>query len=103
ACLTNDSNLAHTNPATWYAVEMEAEDGSMHVAGVSFAGLPWVILGQNRHVAWGATTTYFDQADVFLEELNAAGTHVMYDGEEVELLTYDIQIGDDVTTAKVVP
>lgn len=103
ALLTNDPHLAHTNPATWYAVEMEAEDGSMHVAGVSFAGLPWVILGQNRHVAWGATTTYFDQADVFLEELNAAGTHVMYDGEEVELLTYDIQIGDDVTTAKVVP
>lgn len=103
ALLSNDPHLAHTNPATWYAVEMEAEDGSMHVAGVSFAGLPWVILGQNKQVAWGATTTYFDQADVFLEELNEAGTHVIYDGEEVELLTYDIQIGDDVTTAKVVP
>lgn len=101
--LSNDPHLAHTNPATWYAVEMEAEDGSMHVAGVSFAGLPWVILGQNKDIAWGATTTYFDQADVFLEDLNADGTHVIYDGQEVELLTYDITVGDKTVTAKVVP
>lgn len=101
--LANDPHLAHTNPATWYAVEMEAEDGSMHVAGVSFAGLPWVILGQNKDIAWGATTTYFDQADVFLEDLNDEGTHVMYDGNEVELLTYTITIGENEHTAKVVP
>lgn len=103
ALLANDPHLAHTNPATWYAVEMEAEDGSMHVAGVSFAGLPWVILGQNNDIAWGATTTYFDQADVFLEDVNEAGTHVTYDGADVELLTYDIVIGDTTHTAKVVP
>lgn len=103
ALLANDPHLSHTNPATWYAVEMEAEDGSMHVAGVSFAGLPWVILGQNNDIAWGATTTYFDQADVFLEDVNEAGTHVTYDGGEVELLTYDIVIGDTTHTAKVVP
>jgi penicillin amidase len=92
ALLSNDPHLGHTNPATWYLVEMEAGDDSMHVAGVSFAGLPWVVLGQNEHIAWGATTTYFDQADVYLETLNAAGDAVIFDGEEVPLLTYDTSI-----------
>jgi len=103
ALLSNDPHLSHTNPATWYAVEMEAEDGSMHVAGVSFAGLPWVILGQNKDIAWGATTTYFDQADVFLEDLNEDGTHVTYEGQEVELKTYTIKVGSQEHVAKVVP
>lgn len=107
ALLSDDPHLGHTNPATWYVVEMEAEDGSMHVAGVSFAGLPWVILGQNEHLAWGATTTYFDQADVFLETLTPDGNKVIYDGEEVELLTYDLTMTAGTTTiagtAKIVP
>lgn len=89
ALLSDDPHLGHTNPATWYIVEMRAADDSMHVAGVSFAGLPWVILGQNDTLAWGATTTYFDQADVYLEELSEDGTKVKFNGEEVPMLTYD--------------
>lgn len=107
ALMSDDPHLGHTNPATWYVVEMEADDGSMHVAGVSFAGLPWVILGQNKDIAWGATTTYFDQADVFLETLSSDGNSVEYEGGEVELLTYDLKMtsGKRVYsgTAKVVP
>lgn len=107
ALLSDDPHLGHTNPATWYIVEMRADDGSMHVAGVSFAGLPWVILGQNENLAWGATTTYFDQADVYLEELSADGTKVKFNGEEVAMLTYDtsLTIKDKVYpgTAYVVP
>jgi penicillin amidase len=47
---------------------------SRGLAGVSFAGLPGIILGQNEHIAWGATTTYFDMADVYQETLAAEGT-----------------------------
>ena len=87
--LSDDPHLGHTNPATWYIVEMEAADDSLHVAGVTFAGLPWVILGQNEDIAWGATTTYFDQADVYLETLNDDCDAVIFNGEEVPMLPYD--------------
>lgn len=89
ALLSNDPHLGHTNPATWYIAEMEATDGSMHVSGVSFAGLPWVILGQNEHLAWGATTTYFDQSDVFLLELNEDKTQDVTSDTPIDLLTFD--------------
>lgn len=95
ALLSDDPHLGHTNPATWYLAEMHAADGSLHVAGVTFAGLPWVILGQNEKVAWGATTTYFDQADVYLETLNDDCDAVIFNGEEVPLIPYDnkVEIG----------
>lgn len=89
ALLSDDPHLTHTNPATWYVVEMEAEDGSLHVAGVTFAGLPWVILGQNKDIAWGATTTYFDQTDVYLETLNDDCDAVIFNGEEVPMIAFD--------------
>src|SRR5690606_6219506 len=54
-----------------------------HAAGQSFAGLPWIIIGQNEQIAWGATTTYFDFTDVYVEELTPAGDGVMFEGAEV--------------------
>ena len=62
-----------------------AGGGALHVAGASFAGLPGIVLGQNEDIAWGATTTYFDGADVYVETLNEAGDAVMFDGEEVPI------------------
>ena len=32
-------------------------------------GAPFVVLGQNRHVTWGETTTGFDVTDTYLEQL----------------------------------
>lgn len=100
ALLSDDPHLSHTNPATWYVVEMEALDGSLHVSGVTFAGLPWVILGQNKDIAWGATTTYFDQTDVYLETLNEDCTAVLYDGAEVPMIPFDNTVSIEKTTVE---
>jgi len=74
--------------------------GDMHVAGVSFAGLPGIVLGQNEHIAWGATTTYFDFSDVYLETLSPDGNGVMLNGEEVPFVerefTFPVNGMDDV-------
>ena len=72
ALLSNDPHLSMTQPATWYLAHLDAKTngtGEFHTAGVTFAGLPWVILGQNEDIAWGATTTTFDMSDVYVEEL----------------------------------
>ena len=64
--------------------------GDIHTAGVTFPGLPWVIIGQNEDIAWGATNTGLDFTDVYVEELakNADGEPigVMHKGEVVEFI-----------------
>jgi penicillin G amidase len=89
ALLANDPHLTLSHPAIWYLVHLDAKTsgtGSLHVAGASFAGLPGILLGQNEDIAWGATTTYFDATDVYMEKLTADGTAVEFEGGEVPIM-----------------
>ncbi|MBN8612043.1 MAG: penicillin acylase family protein [Deltaproteobacteria bacterium] len=73
--MSNDPHLSLISPAVWWYVhlntaKMGGED-MMDVEGVAFAGLPGVVLGFNRDIAWGATTTGYDVTDVYLEQITA--------------------------------
>ena len=90
ALLSNDPHLGMTQPATWYLAHLDAKThgtGEIHAAGTTFAGLPWVIVGQNESIAWGLTTTVMDFSDVYLETLVKDGdgnpSGVMFKGQEV--------------------
>ena len=86
--LSNDPHLGMTNPATWYLAHLDAKingSGQIHTSGVTFAGVPLVIIGQNEDIAWGATTN-FDMTDVYVETLNAAGDAVIFQGNEVPII-----------------
>jgi penicillin G amidase len=95
ALLANDPHLTLSHAAIWYMVHLDAVSegsGTLKVAGMSFAGLPGVVIGQNADIAWGVTTTYFDTADVYVETLTGAGDAVLFDGAPVPLLQVDYQI-----------
>jgi penicillin amidase len=66
--LANDPHLTLGVPSIWTAVHLSAED--LDVAGVTMPGVPGVILGRNRHVAWGATNVHDDCADLYVEEFD---------------------------------
>jgi penicillin amidase len=90
ALLCNDPHLGMSQPAFWYIAHLDAKtngNGQIHAAGGTFAGLPWILMGQNEDIAWGLTTTYMDLSDVYVETLvtDADGnpTGVMFEGEEV--------------------
>ncbi len=87
ALLANDPHLAMSHPAIWYLVNLDARSngGTLHVEGASFAGMPGILLGHNGEIAWGATTTYFDATDVYVETLNEDGTAVIFNGDEVPI------------------
>lgn len=94
--LSNDPHLGLSQPSVWYIAHMDAKtngSGTMHTAGVTFAGLPWVIIGQNEDIAWGATNTGLDMSDVYVEELvkdsGGSATGVMFDGEAVDFVRVD--------------
>ena len=50
-----------------------AEKDGLDAIGSSIAGAPFVVLGQNRYVTWGETTTGFDVTDTYLEKIQALG------------------------------
>ncbi|MCB9654376.1 MAG: penicillin acylase family protein, partial [Deltaproteobacteria bacterium] len=92
AILANDPHLELSNPSIWYLTSLDAKTagtGTVHIAGASMPGLPGILLGQNENIAWGATVTYFDVADAYVETLNAAGDAVIFNGNEVPILRRD--------------
>ena len=69
ALLANDPHLALDTPATWYQNHLRARPAGVDVVGSSFAGVPYVVLGQNRHITWGATVNPMDVTDTYQEQV----------------------------------
>jgi penicillin amidase len=69
--LANDMHLAMTVPSVWYENHLTA--GDLDVAGVSFPGIPFVVAGHNRHLAWGFTAGLVDVQDLYVEHLRRLG------------------------------
>ena len=65
--VANDPHLDLDEPSTFYPIHLTA--GSVNVMGSGFAGVPFVIVGQTRHIAWGATVSPLDVTDVFREQV----------------------------------
>ncbi|NNE66932.1 MAG: penicillin acylase family protein [Pyrinomonadaceae bacterium] len=68
AILANDPHLRPSAPGIWYLTHLSAPN--MRVAGVTFPGVPGIVLGHNENIAWGATNVGPDVQDVYLEEFN---------------------------------
>jgi penicillin amidase len=83
--IANDPHLALNTPATFYQVHLRAVSDGFDVVGSGFAGAPYVIIGQNERIAWGATTNPMDVTDTFLEQIvpdasSPSGLSTMYLG-----------------------
>jgi penicillin amidase len=66
--LANDPHLLLTLPSLWYEVHLEG--GDYAVTGVSFPGIPCIIIGHNTHIAWGITNAMTDVQDLYIERFN---------------------------------
>jgi penicillin G amidase len=71
--VANDPHLGLDLPATFYQVHLVAQKDGLDAIGSSIAGAPFVVLGQNRFVTWGETTTGFDVTDTYQERIQALG------------------------------
>src|SRR5205823_3125284 len=71
--LANDPHLSVQNPSIWYQVHLSTSDGKYDVAGFGFAGVPGIVVGHNRDIAWGLTNTSTDVQDLFIEKLDPVG------------------------------
>ena len=76
ALLANDPHLGIGMPSVWFMNGLRCrsvnEACPFHVAGVTFPGVPGVVLGHNEHIAWGATNVDPDVEDLFSIEPDPA-------------------------------
>lgn len=66
--LANDPHLGFAIPAVWFLAHLSFA-GDEAVGG-TLPGIPGVIVGRTRHVAWGLTTVGTDVQDLYLERIN---------------------------------
>ncbi len=83
--LANDPHLILTSPARWY--EMHLVTPSFDVSGASLPGIPFIVIGRNRSIAWGLTNAMLDDEDFYVEEVDSLEfpTQYRFNGEWREL------------------
>lgn len=82
--LANDPHLPARSPGIWYLVHLSSPN--LRTSGVTFPGVPGVILGHNESIAWGATNVGPDVQDLYLETFNAEGKYKTPKGWEVPII-----------------
>ena len=101
--LANDPHLGVSLPGVWMQMGLHCrevtEDCPLDVSGFTFSGVPGVIIGHNRDIAWGFTNLGPDVSDLYLEKVD--GDRWRYDGRwrplRTRTETIEVHGGDDVT------
>lgn len=66
--LANDPHLWLSAPSVWMLAHVEWPGGG--AIGGTLPGVPAVLVGRNRDIAWGLTTVGIDDQDVYIEKVN---------------------------------
>lgn len=81
--LANDPHLSASLPSVWYQMGLHCRSVSSacpyDVTGYTFAGMPGVVIGHNKDIAWGMTNSGVDVTDLYLEKVTGDG--YLYDGK----------------------
>ncbi|WP_299268894.1 penicillin acylase family protein [Halorientalis sp.] len=95
--VANDPHLSLMAPPTWY--EMALSGPETTARGVTFPGVPFVVIGENDAGAWGFTNTGTDVIDFY--EYETRDGEYRYDGAwrafDTEHRTVAVADGDDET------
>lgn len=88
--LAGDPHLDWSIPSPWYLVHLKGGDGNgasndaLDVTGASLPGIPAVIVGHNRRIAWSVTNLEFDVQDLYKEQINAQNGRYQVSGHTVQ-------------------
>jgi penicillin amidase len=83
--LAYDVHIDLSIPSIWY--EMGLHGGNYDVSGVSFPGLPYILLGHNKNIAWAYEQMSPDVEDLYIEKFddNDNPTKYLYMGKWYEI------------------
>lgn len=89
--LANDMHLLISTPSIWYENHLVCEREGLNVTGVSFAGIPYVVVGHNQNIAWAFTNGFPDVQDLYMERLRQSNGKTFYEYKEEWLEATTIQ------------
>lgn len=90
--LASDPHLGLESPAVFHPIGLQG--GGFDVRGESIPGSPFVVLGQNRDIAFGATQHFMDVSDTFVEQVrpdptSPSGLSTVYRGRLEPVVAID--------------
>jgi penicillin amidase len=103
--IANDPHLTLPAPSKWFEMHLTAP--GWNVAGVSFPGSPFIIIGHNAKIAWALTNAMIDESDFYIEKLdstkldsvrqNKTPLQYLYDKKSIPIESHEeiIRIGKD--------
>lgn len=66
--LANDPHLSLSMPSIWYGIHLTAP--GWNAEGFTLPGVPFIVIGHNDRIAWGATNNGADVMDLYIESFN---------------------------------
>ncbi|HSB38389.1 MAG TPA: penicillin acylase family protein, partial [Gaiellaceae bacterium] len=80
--------VGYSYPA--FFLEIDLHGGGFDARGVSFPGVPWIVIGRGPDYAWSATTSHSDIVDQYVETLcSGDDTHYVYRGQCLPMGSFD--------------
>ncbi|MDE2335378.1 MAG: penicillin acylase family protein [Rhodospirillales bacterium] len=76
--LAGDPHLGFGLPGIWYLARIDTPHQTL--AGATAPGVPFLVIGRNRHIAWTFTTTGAHVQDLFVEQPAGDGMYATPDG-----------------------
>lgn len=67
--LAGDPHMGLSIPGFWFELTLHSENH--HISGATIPGSPFVILGQNKNIAWSMTNIMADDTDFFIEQVSS--------------------------------
>jgi penicillin amidase len=86
--LAGDPHLAFGFPGIWYLARIDTPTETL--AGATAPGIPFIVLGRNRDIAWTFTTTGADTEDVFIETPVGDNDYATPDGPSRFVVRHEI-------------
>ncbi len=81
--LASDPHIAFASVSCWY--EAHLSGGSFSVTGIAYAGIPAIMFGRNKKLAWGITNNICAQRDIYQEKTDSRRSgYFFYDGKWVK-------------------
>ncbi|MGK9369867.1 penicillin acylase family protein [Melioribacter sp. Ez-97] len=90
--IANDPHLAFSAPGKWYFALIRSKE--WNAEGFTLPGLPSVVIGKNRNIAWAMTNVMADDADFYIEQIDTINNRYLVDGQwkNLEVVTDSIYI-----------
>ncbi|MDG2373357.1 MAG: penicillin acylase family protein, partial [Paracoccaceae bacterium] len=92
--LANDPHLSLTAPSIWYLARLGLKSGD--AIGATIPGIPSILSGRTDKTAWGITSAYVDDQDIFLEKLNPLNNNQY----ETEFGSLDLELNETIIQVK---